>query len=75
MLVVFEKEQPSLEVAQSIVDGPVTMVRSPDHPDWQVLVNEEGLLHDLPFNEQATEICGTGIVGNAIILKGQARWD
>ena len=50
------------------------MVRSPTNPDIQILVNEEGLLKGLPFNEEATELCGTGIVGNAVILKGDARW-
>ena len=50
------------------------MVNSPEHPDWQVLVNEEGLLRGLPFNEEATKLCGTGIVGEAIILKGEAKW-
>ena len=51
------------------------MVRSPTNSDWQILVNEEGLLEQLPFNEEATKICGTGIVGPAIILKGDARLD
>jgi hypothetical protein len=50
------------------------MVHSPSEPDWQILVNEEGLLTGLPFNAEATELCGTGIVGHAIILKGDALW-
>ena len=49
-------------------------VRSPTDPDIQVLVNEEGLLVGLPFNEEASKLCDTGIVGDAIILKGKARW-
>ena len=74
MITVFEDKQPTLEEAQAIVWGLVELVRSPDNPDWQILVNEEGLLEDLPFNEEATKLCGTGIVGPAIILKGDARW-
>jgi|TARA_R100001129_G_scaffold178940_1_gene155260 hypothetical protein len=74
MITVFEDRQPTLEEAQKIVGGYVEMVRSPSEPDWQILVNEEGLLDGLPFNKEATELCGTGIVGHAIILKGDALW-
>ena len=74
MIHVFDTEKPSLERAQELVGGLVEMVRSPTDPDIQVLVNEEGLLKDLPFNEEASEMCNTGIVGDAIILKGKARW-
>ena len=74
MITVFEDRQPTLEEAQKIVGGLVEMVRSPSEPDWQILVNEEGLLDGLPFNKEATELCGTGIVGHAIILKGDAKW-
>jgi len=75
MIHVFEDRAPTLEEAQKLVGGLVELVRSPEHRDWQILVNEEGLLNGLPFNEEATKICGTGIVGDAIILKGDARWD
>lgn len=75
MIHVFEDRRPSLQEAQELVGGLVQMVRSPTKQDWQILVNEEGLLDGLPFNEEATKICGTGIVGPAIVLKGNARWD
>ena len=77
MITVFDKKEdrPSLEKAQELVGGLVEMVRSPDNPTWQILVNEEGLLKDLPFNAEASKICNTGIVGDAVILKGEARWD
>lgn len=75
MIHVFEDRRPSLEEAQELVGGLVQMVRSPTKQDWQILVNEEGLLEGLPFNDEATKICGTGIVGPAIVLKGNARWD
>ena len=74
MITIFENNQPTLQEAQKIVGGLVELVRSPENPDWQVLVNEEGLIEGLPFNKEATELCGTGIVGPAIILKGDARW-
>jgi len=75
MIHVFEDRAPTLEEAQRLVGGFVELVRSPEHREWQILVNEEGLLNGLPFNEEATKICGTGIVGDAVILKGDARWD
>lgn len=71
----FEDRRPTLEEAQRLVGGLVEMVRSPTQPDWQILVNEEGLLEGLPFNEEASKLCGTGIVGPAVVLKGEARWD
>ena len=74
MITVFEDNQPTLEEAQKIVGGLVEMVHSPSEPDWQILVNEEGLLTGLPFNAEATKLCGTGIVGPAIVLKGDAKW-
>ncbi len=74
MIHTFEDEQPTLKKVQGLVGGLVEMVNSPTNPDIQVLVNEEGLLDGLPFNEEATKICGTGIVGPAVVLKGNARW-
>lgn len=74
MITVFEDRKPTLAEAQEIVGGLVEVVRSPTKPDWQILVNEEGLLDGLPFNAEATELCGTGIVGPAIVLKGDAKW-
>ena len=39
----------------------------------QLIVNEEGLLQELPFNERATDLyqyryMGTGIVGTAVLM-------
>ena len=53
MIHIFEDKKPTLEEAQSLVDGYVEMVRSPVHGDIQILV----------------------IVGDAVVLKGDARWD
>ena len=80
MITVFEDRQPTLEEAQKIVGGLVEMItlpRNSDKPmnqDIQVLVNEEGLLLNLPFNKEATIRFGTGIVGPAIVLEGEAKW-
>jgi len=75
MIHVFEDKKPTLEEAQALVGGLVEMVRSPTDQEIQILVNEEGLLTGLPFNEEASKMCDTGIVGDAIILKGNAKWD
>ena len=71
-ITVFEDQQPTLEHAQKIVGGYVEMVylRNGD----QMLVNEEGLIHRLPVNERASILSGKLIVGNALVLKGTARW-
>lgn len=75
-------ERPSLEKAQELVGGLVELIEL-NNGD-QMLVNEEGLLHDLPLNIEATnhlvahkspyDLMFRGIVGNAVILKGNARW-
>ena len=41
----------------------------------QMLVNEEGLLKGLDINGMATMIANRRIVGNAIILRGKAKWN
>jgi hypothetical protein len=71
MIHIFEDKKPTLEEAQSLVDGYVEMVRSPVHGDIQILVNEEGLLKGLDYNKEASETYGTGIVGDAVVLKGE----
>ena len=62
---------PSLEEAQKFVEGFVEMVYLRDS---QLLVNEEGLLKGLAVNERASLKAQRVIVGNALILKGQAMW-
>jgi hypothetical protein len=74
MIYVFKENSPSLEEAQNLVGGFVQMVKSPINKSWQILVNEEGLLLGLPMNDEATALVGTGIVGDAVVLKGKARW-
>lgn len=63
--------RPSLKEAQEAVGGFVEVLPV---QDGQLLVNEEGLILSLPSNPTASEIAGQPIVGNALLLKGNARW-
>tara|TARA_R100001594_G_C3981232_1_gene250131 strand:- start:40 stop:438 length:399 start_codon:yes stop_codon:yes gene_type:complete len=63
---------PTLEEAQEIVGGFVEMAIDDD--EKQCLVNEEGLLLRLAFNELASKLCKKPIVGTALVLKGDSRW-
>ena len=76
VITVFEHEQdkPSLDAVKEIVGGWVQLLPCPRHPDWQMLVNEEGKLQGLPYNQEASDICSKDIVGHAVLLKGAARW-
>ncbi len=62
---------PSLEEAQNAVGGLVEMLAV---QDGQLLVNEEGLILRLPSNPTASQMAGRPIVGNALLLKGDAQW-
>jgi len=77
MITTFEskKDRPSLKDAQALVGGLVEMVHLPHKPELQVLVNEEGLLKDLPLNVEASKMCMMPIVGDVVILKGEAQWE
>ena len=41
----------------------------------QMLVNEEGLMLNLFYNDEASNMVGHAILGPAIILIGKAMWD
>ncbi len=75
MIHIFKDKKPTLEEAQSLVDGYVEMVRSPIHGDIQSRVDGEGLMKGLDYDKEASETYGTGIVGDVVVLKGDARWD
>ena len=66
-----------LKTLQGIVQGLIEVITL-ENGD-QIIVNEEGLLLGLPINEEASEIVSSHFgfpqanVGNAVILKGEAR--
>jgi hypothetical protein len=66
------KTRPSLAEAQRMVGGYVVM--AVNQPDKQVLVDEDGLSKELDVNHEASFIANQHIVGNAIVLKGEAMW-
>ena len=75
MITFFEngEKKPSLKTVQDLVDGYVELINIPNKPDWQMLVNEDGRMKQLPYNEEASKLCGRPVVGHAVILKGDAR--
>lgn len=71
----------TLETLQALVGGPIEAADTCLAASWaredvdsiQLIVNEEGLLQELPFNERATNLyqyryMGTGIVGTAVLM-------
>jgi len=74
-------EKPELIEAQEFVGGCVEILQM---SNCQVLINDEGLLTTLPTNKEVTKLVNQigeyiiddtrGIVGNAIILYGDAQW-
>jgi hypothetical protein len=76
--VISEKsESPTLEEAQKFVGGYLTMApirNNPSKEPVQLLVDEDGLPKQLPFNPNASLTAGYDIFGNALILRGKACW-
>ena len=68
-----KEEKPSLKEAQEFVGGLVELVPLPEGD--QLLVNEEGIMHNLPINYPASFQASTIILGNAILLEEEARWN
>tara|TARA_R100000278_G_scaffold118812_3_gene99749 strand:+ start:1540 stop:1812 length:273 start_codon:yes stop_codon:yes gene_type:complete len=75
-----EEDKLTLEQLQKLVGGYIQIV--PLGNDKQMIINEEGKLMDLPYNETATKLMkevyeGTTdwIAGDAIILTGKALLD
>ncbi len=73
-------DKPSLDEAQKFVGGNIEVLQC---GEVQLLINEEGLYKpELTTNKEATEIAkkyqynvsSGGIVGNVIILSGNALW-
>ena len=64
---------PSLEEAQGMVGGLVEIVMVGDK---QLLCHEEALFHANPVqNPEASQLAGTPIFGEAVLLSGKALWD
>ena len=55
----------SLKAMQDAVEGYIEPVYT---SQWVVLVNEEGLLKNLPINIEASNICEQPIVGDALVM-------
>tara|TARA_Y100000361_G_C10924262_1_gene220524 strand:- start:87 stop:359 length:273 start_codon:yes stop_codon:yes gene_type:complete len=73
-----EDEKLTLEQLQKLVGGYIQII--PLANKKQMIINEEGKLMDLPYNQTATDLMketyeGTTdwIAGDAIILTGKAR--
>ena len=66
---VFEKTEPTLEEAQSLVEGYVEKIAL-ENGDV-LLVNEEGRLENLEVNAEASKLVGVPIVGNAVVIKNK----
>lgn len=75
----------TLNEMQALVDGPIEVAESCLEPTWarepadciHLIVNEEGLLRQLPDNLRATDLyaCGdrSAIVGDAILAAGRGE--
>ena len=75
-----------LKTLQELVGGPIEAADTCLAASWaredvdsiQLIVNEEGLLQELPFNERATDLyqyryMGTGIVGTAVLMAARGE--
>ena len=64
-------KEPTLEECQEFVGGLIAIVPLMDGS--QMIVNEDGLLLKLPHNDKASQMAGQDLVGNALVLRGDAR--
>lgn len=66
-------KQLSLKEMQSIVGGYIERYPNNveiDGKSYDVIVNEEGLINNLPINEDLLDKFGITICGNAILIEG-----
>jgi len=70
-VVVFDKQSPSLKEAQEIVGGYVELVNL--NGGDAMLVNEEGLLQELPYNDKASFLADRFVVGDVCVVKKEIR--
>jgi len=73
MLTMMEDSAPSLKEAQQIVGGYVEMQTLPNGD--QLLIDEDGGMKGLTKNHQASFLLGMVVVGPALLLRGDARWE
>jgi len=66
-------EKPTLEKCQEFVGGYIEIIFTSD--GRQIVVDEEGRLKGKPINVDASEEANRTIVGDAMILSGDARLD
>ena len=66
-------EKPTLEKCQEFVGGYIEVIFTSD--GRQIVVDEEGRLKGKPINVDASEEANRTIVGDAMILSGDARLD
>jgi len=66
-------KRPTLQEAQAIVGGLIEFAF--DNGSMQVIVNEEGLLMNMPINIEASHLVGHPVVGPALVLTGKAMMD
>lgn len=74
MTEVFPNNPPgfSLEEVQALVGGYVELVSRTIHMGSRMmLVDEEGLMKELPFNEKASQIARRPIVGPALMVSNE----
>jgi len=57
-----------LKGLQTLVGGYIETVPVLENPDIIMIVNEEGLIHGLPFNMVASQIARQQIVGTAVLV-------
>jgi len=61
-----------LDTMQGAVGGYVEVIRM--GKGAVVLVNEEGLIHNLPFNPTGSRIVGQPVVGPVVVIQGNTNW-
>jgi hypothetical protein len=57
----------SLEELQGFVHGYIELVHVPSDRKAVMVVNEEGLVYDLPLNHAASQLADQRIVGDALV--------
>jgi len=60
---------PTLDWLQRAVDGNIELINATIGGEtYELYVNEEGLIHKLPYNELASHYANIALVGNVVIV-------